>query len=195
MKTLIYVTHPTNTPLWREPSISNGQPHIVQLAAMVVDTSTNEMVMRDSWTIKPDGWLIPQGVLDDIGITEEGVSSGSYESLAINGFYLMWKNCDFRVAYGEPFHSRVIRIAFKRYMADGVVDAWKAGSEGAFCAMRNSTNILKIPQEVGRGKYKFPKLGEAYELFTGKAMPGKTSIDDRLDACMEIYLCLQDINA
>lgn len=195
MKALIYITLPTGVPIWSSPSIDANQPHIVQMAAMVVDTETTETLMRNSWLVKPNGWEIPQSVLDDIGISKTTADSGSFEGLATNGFYLTWKNCDFRVAYGEPFHSRVIRIAFKRYMADGIVHAWKAGKETAYCAMRKSTNVIKLPQTVGRGKYKFPKLGEAYEHFTGKSLPEKTSIDERLNAVRDIYFGLQEINA
>lgn len=195
MRTLIYITTPTRAPVWKSPSMATEQPHIVQLAAMEIDTETKETISRATWLVNPGGWEVPQSVLDDIGISPALASNGVYEALALNGFYIMWKRCDGRVSYGEPFHSRIIRIALKRYMADVVVDDWKAQKDRAICAMRESTNVLKLPQEVGRGKYKFPKLGEAYEHFTGKALPEKTSIDERLDAVRDIYFGLLEIGA
>lgn len=204
-RALIYITQPTDAPIWHVPSLDPKQPHIVQLASMVVDVEKREEIERNFWMVRPSYWKIPQQVLDDIGITEDeaipmsnassSVFVGFYEGLALNEFFIMWKKCDFRVSYGEPYHSRIIRIALKRYMADGVVDDWKAQKDMAICAMRESTNVLKLPQTVGRGKYKFPKLGEANEHFTGKSLPEKTSIDERISAVRDIYFGLLEVGA
>lgn len=192
MNALIYVTIPTGTPIWSSPSADHGQPHIVQLAAMILDVEKEEMLEQKTWNVKPEGWEIPEEVQDDIGVN---LDQKLYEGVVLNGFYRMWRECDIRVSYGESYHSRIIRIAMKRYMAESVITEWKEGSKTSICAMRASTDVLKIPQTVGRGKYKFPKLGEAYMYFADRTLPDKTSIEDRLDACRAIYFGLMDIRS
>lgn len=65
MKTAIFYDNETNgLPLFKEPSNHPDQPHIVQLAAVLVDLDTgNELQVMDR-IIKPEGWLITQETVD-----------------------------------------------------------------------------------------------------------------------------------
>jgi hypothetical protein len=58
-------------PIWKEPSDSENQPHIVQLAAILVDEDTREEVDSMDVIVKPDGWEISQEMTDIHGISME----------------------------------------------------------------------------------------------------------------------------
>jgi DNA polymerase-3 subunit epsilon len=57
MKTaLVYDSETTNLPIWKEPSDHPGQPHIVELAAKLVNLENREVINQMCVIIKPDGW-------------------------------------------------------------------------------------------------------------------------------------------
>ena len=68
---LVYDTETTGLPLFREPSESPAQPHLVQLGASLVDLDTRSVLSSIDVIVKPDGWTIPDEVAAIHGITNE----------------------------------------------------------------------------------------------------------------------------
>lgn len=193
---LVYDTETTGLPLFSEPSEDPRQPHIVQLAALLVDLDTSKILQGLNVIVRPDGWTIPDDVAAIHGITTEHASEvGVSESLAVGMFMELWGG-RLRIAHNESFDARIIRIALKRFEADPepVADEWKAAK--AECTARMATPICALPPTqkmiaAGRKHHKTPNLGEAYLHFTGKELEGAHSAMVDVKACLEIYSAIR----
>ena len=191
MNILFYDNETTGKPDWHSPSEGENQPHIIQLAAALVDDETHKPIASMNLIIKPDGWVIPEDVVEVHGITTEHASQvGVPEEVALGTFLALWRASDVRVAHNEQFDARIIRIATKRFCDEQTQDEWKAGAK--FCTMRNSTNICQIPTTNGRGKYKLPKLEESYFFMTGREMSDAHTAQGDVRGCMAVYWGIRD---
>jgi DNA polymerase-3 subunit epsilon len=193
-----YDTETTGLPDFSQPSEAPHQPHMVQLAAALVDPGSRKIVASIDLIIKPDGWEIPKEVAEIHGITTETAQSlGVDEEQALTLFMGMWLRCDSRIAHNEDFDARIIRIALKRYgWGDEAADEFKAGKSECTCEM--SKPICKLPatdrmRAAGFGKtYKKPKLIEAYQHIIGKPMENAHNAMADVRACIEIYWAMKD---
>lgn len=187
MRAIFFDTETTGLPDWKEPSDAPQQPHIVQLAARLVDLETQKEVASMNVICAPNGWGIPPELTAIHGISEEYARQvGVEEKKALVLFHDMWAVADFRVAHNESFDRRIIRIALKRYgghLPEHVHNLWKEGS--AECTM-------KMSHEIMGGKW--PKLAEAYQHFFGVAPPGQHTAIGDVDACQAIYFKLTEGN-
>lgn len=192
-----YDTETTGLPLFNQPSEHPGQPHIVQLAAALVDLDTRETVASLDVVVRPDGWTIPDEVAAVHGITTEHAAAvGVPESLALSLFLELWGRRP-RIAHNEQFDARIIRIAQHRASElEPELDAWKAGA--AQCTARMATPIVKCPPTAkmiaaGRHHYKTANLGEAVQFFTGKPLENAHSAMADVKGCMDVYFAIQDV--
>lgn len=119
MKTAIfYDTETTGLPDFKAPSEAEHQPHIVQLAALLVDLDTRETLHTIDVIIRPDGWSIPEESSAVHGITQEhALEVGISEASAITEFMDLWAG-RLRIAHNEQFDARIVRIALMRFLAD-----------------------------------------------------------------------------
>ncbi|HBN16147.1 MAG: DNA polymerase III subunit epsilon [Gammaproteobacteria bacterium] len=186
---LPYDSETTGLPDWGQPSEADHQPHIVQLAALLVDEETREISDQMDVIIKPDGWVIPDEVAAIHGITtERAMDEGVPEKEAFEQFIELWKRCEFRVGYNESFDARIMRIATFRYSVADIIDAWKEAP--AKCAMKMAKPICKIPAPPKArrfGPYKNPTLAEAYKHFTGMDLADAHSAMADTMAAMDVY--------
>lgn len=200
---LFYDTETTGFPLWHEPSSDPRQPHLVQLAAALVDLDrassalgAPEVIQSIDLIIRPDGWDIPAEASDVHGITtEHALAVGVPEQIALTALLGLWSIGDGgephrRIAHNESFDARMIRIAIKRFIDDQMADTWKAAN--AECTMRLCTPICNLPPtpkmvKAGRNHPKSPTLSEAYQHFFGRELVGAHSALVDVKACIEIY--------
>lgn len=191
---LFYDTETTGLPLFKEPSEHPGQPHIVQLAACLVDLETRELLNSLDVIIRPDGWVIPDDVAKIHGITtERAIDEGVPEATAIAAFMDMWAGC-LRIAHNEQFDARILRIALMRFESEAVADNWKAGQSE--CTAKLATPIVKCPPtekmiKAGFNKYKTASLGEAYRHFMGSDFENAHSAMADVRACMDVYFAIK----
>lgn len=181
---LFFDTETTGIPVWKEPSGGENQPHIVQLAAHLVDPTGPRIVQSMDVIVRPDGWEIPDEVAEIHGITTEHAASvGIPEPLALRMFLALWGG-RMRVAHNATFDNRIIRIGTKRFFDETTIDRWHAGDYT--CTGLLSKPIMQLPPK-GRYGYKMPKLSEAYQHFVGKDLEdAHTAIAD-VNACMAVY--------
>lgn len=193
MKTILFFdTETCGLPVWKEPSGSDNQPHLVQLAAILCNADTREVISTMDVIIKPDGWEIPQETIDVHGITNEiALEVGIPEVQALEQFLELCGDAD-RVAYNKTFDQRIIRIATKRYSTEEVIEKW-AIKDDFHCAMILSKPIVKCPAKT-KGKFKNPKLQEAYEHFFNESFEGAHSAMADTKACMAVYWACIDSN-
>ena len=198
---LFYDTETQGLPLFSEPSESPAQPHIVQLAACLVDLAARRTVASMDVIVRPDGWTIPDEVAAIHGITtEHAMDVGIPEAQAVDTFLELWRG-RLRIAHNESFDARILRIALKRYvdprdtgLAIPPSDDWKAS--GAECTQRLATPILKLPptakmRAAGRNHFKSANLSEAYKHFTGHELENAHSAMADVQGCMEVYFAIK----
>lgn len=194
---LFFDTETTGLPLFKEPSEHPGQPHIVQLAACLVDVDTRQTISSMDVIIRPDGWTIPDDVAAVHGITTgHALDVGIPESMAVGMFMELHAKCAFRVAHNEQFDARILRIALMRFVGQEAADNWKAGKSE--CTALLSTPICQIPPtakmvKAGFNKFKTANLGEAYRHFTGKELENAHSAMADVQGCMTVYFAIKDM--
>lgn len=180
MKILPFDTETTGLPDWKTPSGGENQPHMVQLAAQLVDSETKEVLESMDVIIKPDGWVIPQETIDVHGITNEYALEHGIPEIEVLQMWLdMWEKSTLRIAHNTTFDNRIIRIALKRYLPNLIPDdVWKDKST-YYCTLINFRKLI--------GGKKGHTLGEAYEYFTGEELEGAHNAIVDVNACMEVY--------
>lgn len=170
---------------WRATSEAEHQPHIVQLAAHQVDLDTAKIIQSMDVIVLPDGWTIPNEAAKIHGITTEYATKvGIPEEQALHLFLNLWSGHK-RIAHNAAFDNRIIRIATKRYSSNDMVGDWKE------CEYECTGQLSKPSMEIK----KIPALDEAYKHFTGKDLQdAHTAIAD-VNACMEIYFAIKQMEA
>lgn len=207
---LFYDTETTGLPLFNEPSDHPGQPYITELAAQLCVEATGEVLGSMNALIRPEGWEIPLEIQKLTGITMEMASAyGVPMAFALELFVQLWKNASAgRVAHGDPFDTRLIRIALKRdeifaaeqhRAEDGLLipfaDHWKASP--GYCTIVNSTKILNLPPTpkmvaAKRKGPKSPNLAEAYQFFTGRELVGAHRAMNDVEGCKAVYYGIKE---
>lgn len=183
---LFYDTETTGLPLWKEPSEDERQPHIVELAASLVDLDTRTILYSLHSIVRPDGWTIPDEVAAIHGITtERALAEGVDEATVVSAFMFMHAAASKRVAHNQSFDARILRIALKRfgYSEDELEEFKAAPSE---CTCYGARPHTKLP------KNKLPKLGEAYRHFTGLELEGAHSAVADVAGCIAVYFGIAD---
>ncbi|NMG64337.1 3'-5' exonuclease [Azoarcus indigens] len=190
-----YDTETTGLPDFKAPSEAAHQPHLVQLAALLVDPHSRETIASMDVIVRPLGWTIPDDVATVHGITtEQATAVGVSESIALGLFLDLWGCAGVRIGHNEQFDARIIRIAQHRFDC-GDLDAWKGAATE--CTARLATPICQIPPtdkmvKAGFTKFKTPNLSEAYRHFTGLALQNAHSAMADVMACRDIYFAILD---
>ncbi|WDZ97941.1 exonuclease domain-containing protein [Herbaspirillum sp. WKF16] len=187
---LFYDTETTGIPEYNLPSDDPVQPHIIQLAADLVDLDTRRSIAAINTLIKPTSWVVPAEVEALTGITTERAAMFGLDIRVVLPMFLsLWNMAtEYRVAHGEQFDNRITRIAIKRdgSFSDAFADQWKKAP--AFCTCQEAKTIVNLPPSekmAARGMKgpKLPNLGEAYKFFTGQ------DLQDAHDAAADVAAC------
>jgi DNA polymerase-3 subunit epsilon len=194
MKALFYDTETTGLPLFSEPSEHASQPHIVQLAALLVDLDTYKVLSSFDVTVRHEGWESAPEALKAHGITTERANEiGVSESLAVSLLTDLWSRADVRIGHNEQFDARIVRIALHRFPVVHP-DVWKGGR--AECTQILATPILKLPptermRAAGRNHHKSANLREAYQHFMGCELVDAHSAMADAMACRDVYFAIK----
>lgn len=198
MKALFYDTETTGLPLFSKPSEDPRQPHIVQLAACLVDLDARATIASMDVIVRPNEWVIPDDVAKIHGITtEHALDVGIPEKLVLATFMELSIGRR-RIAHNEAFDARIIRIALLRHQVGADADFWKAGD--AECTQLLATPILKLPptdkmRAAGQFHHKSANLSEAYKHFTGQELQNAHSAMADVQACMAVYFAIKGLAA
>lgn len=104
---LFYDTETTGLPLFNDPSEDPRQPHLVQLAASLIDLDKRETIASMNVIVEPRGWVIPDDVAKIHGITTEHAAAfGVSEHLALMMFTDLWLRAQRRIAHNESQYDR-----------------------------------------------------------------------------------------
>ena len=194
---IFYDTETTGFPSGKKFDDDPCQPHIVQLAAHLVDTDTREIVSSMDVIVKPDCWEIPQVTTDVHGIsTEHALAVGVPEDEVVSMFLRMWQGRT-RIAHNEQFDAKILRIAAMRFKGKVCADVWRQGP--AECTSDMTQNIINLPPsermiKAGRTGPKKPRMSEAYKHFTGKELENAHSAIADVNGCMDVYWAVKDLD-
>jgi DNA polymerase-3 subunit epsilon len=165
----------------KEGSPLTLQPHIVQLAALLVDETFNE-VASFSTLIKPEGWVIDPGAEKVHGISHEKATRyGISVRSAMSTFVQFSRAATIGVAHNIAFDEKLVRYELERFDQPDHLALLKRE-----CTMLASTNVVRIPN-LNRGGFKWPKLEEAYSYFFTETLKGSHDALVDVRACARIH--------
>jgi len=185
MKPILFIDTET-TDKWRFnlPATDPKQPHMVQLAAMLI-SDEKKVLARFSTLIRPDGWKISEEAAAVHGITAE-----LCEDCGITLKMAMWtlgeiaRGAGLLVAHNLDFDRSVVTAEYVR-IGMSMFDL------PGFCTMLEATPVCKLPGS--RGDYKWPKLTEAHRHLTGKDFDGAHDAMADVSACVRCYFALREL--
>lgn len=181
---LPFDTETTGIPDWKTPSDDPGQPHIVQLGAILYNEETGDIASSLDIIVRPDGWVIPDECINVHGITNErAMDEGVSEQEALEAFMAMYDQCDLRLAHNTTFDNRIIRIALKRYQPDRVSDEEWKDRQRYYCTLMNAKRDM--------GGNRGHTLGECLLHYCGRQHEDAHSALPDAQACLDIYLAQQ----
>lgn len=162
----------------------DGQPRIVQMAALLTDDAGEELGMF-SVTIQPDGWRIPEEAAAIHGITTEMASvSGVPIVRALGMLSSFCHQSDELIAHNIDFDHLVTMSEY--YRAGKTA---RIASMARFCTMKAATDLCELPGNYG--KYKWPKLSEAMSILLKKELIGAHDALADVRGCAELYFFLK----
>lgn len=181
MKVLFYDTETTDLPLFEQPSSDPRQPHLVQVAAALVDVVAGHDIASFNLLVRPDGWESTPEALAVHGITTEHANAnGVPEYLVVRVLLDLWRAADVRVGHAESFDARMMRIALKRFASDEIADQWKAGA--AECTHKQAKALIPDLPKAGGGS-----LRAVYRHFFGTDFDNAHSAEADMRACQLIW--------
>lgn len=167
------------------PSTGDNWPRMTQLA-YVLATNAGDIVARYQTLIQPDGWEVPtteffvKNGMSTARCAEFGISA----TRALAQFVQAVEACDTIIAHNIRFDYGVVGSEMMRYG----IRANKRPER--HCTMEALTPIMQLPSTYP-GKYKWPKLEEAYCYVTGKEMVNAHDAMGDVDALVEMYFTIQ----
>lgn len=179
---LFYDTETTGLTNFRQGPEHPSQPHIVQLAAILINDGEEAETLNV--IVRPDGYEIPEEASNVHGITQDrAFSDGIPLWKAVWQFDRMLMQASRRVAHNRAFDDLVLRSAYHRLRMPNPLN-----EVDSFCTMEATTPICKLPGRYG--SYKWPKLEEAYRHFFSKDMEGAHDALVDVRACAEVYFAM-----
>jgi DNA polymerase-3 subunit epsilon len=159
------------------------QPYPVQLACILVQD--NKVMSMASIVINP-GVPVESAAAAIHGITQEVIEAIGMPLKAATGLFLNFLNrADRIVAHNADFDIVVTEAMLYRTLADYDMDKFR--SVPRVCTMHSTTEICRLPGKFG--KYKWPKLDEAYRKLVNPA--GFKGMHDALQDVMACWRLLR----
>lgn len=203
---LVFDCETNGLPDWHKPSEDPGQPHIVQLAAVLRSRDRNDALKTLlNRLIKPGDWSISTEMTAIHGISmERACDEGLPVNDVLDEFLALANEAEALIGYNMNFDKRMIRIQEKRRHGgettddmlpigarfSGLVDYELAHRMTAHCQLAPTDKMMV----AGRKTAKTPKLGEAFaHAYPNQKLPGKlhdAMIDIR--ATLALYWWLYD---
>lgn len=167
MNILIFDTETTGFVDFKKPCDDPCQPRIVQIAAVLVEVPNWTPRAVLSLLVKPDGFTIPPQAEAVHGITTcIATQCGVSCSYALHVFMKLYDLSHEQWAFIADYDRAVIQGELTRL--DRLAECERLNT--AQDCMKPLTDICKLPSKYP-GKYKWPKLEEAYRHFIGTDMP------------------------
>ena len=161
MKYLIFDTETTGLPVNSKLPASarpNNWPHLVSISWVILDTTTNELIKKQNFLIKPMSWSIPEDSTKIHGIRDEHARRYGYDLKWVMDVFML-EECDALVAHNIEFDYNVLYNAIVWDL--GI--AFPLSHKPRYCTMNIGKPICRLPSAFYNG-FKSPKLSELYEF-------------------------------
>lgn len=196
---LVFDTETTGLPDFRAPSDAPNQPHLVQLAMVLLDDDLTERASV-SLIIKPLGWEIPEEVTKIHGISNELAHAvGVPEKMAVELYvWMQYDKPTIAVAHNVNFDLRIMRIAMLRH---GYDKSWQEKRPlESYCTMNTASPIVNLPptakmKAAGFTKPKAPRLAECIKHFFDEELVGAHDALNDARSTVRLYRHLKGIAA
>lgn len=196
---LFYDTETTGLPLEEEHPNHPEQPHIVQLAAILM-TEDRQEVGSMNVIIRPDGWEIPEEAASVHGInTEMALRYGIPETTAMKTFHEFRKQAQIEVAHRIEFDNFIMRIAYARLYGKTLEQITEMESNSRCCTANAARDVVTLPPTekmlgVGLKHYKTPTLTECLDILLHKNLENAHNALADVRGCAEVFFYLVDNN-
>jgi DNA polymerase-3 subunit epsilon len=187
---LFYDTETTGFYDDRLPPDHDGQPHLVQLAALLTEDDGTD-VMSVSLVVNP-GVPIPTRASDVHGITTDiAQARGVAPAAAVHLFGHLYNLADLIVAHNVKFDKGIMEVAATRRHGKPFELI-----KPTFCTMEAATPVVNLPPTermlaAGFNKPKPPKLEECIAHFFGEALEGAHDAMIDVTACRRVFFHLK----
>jgi DNA polymerase-3 subunit epsilon len=190
---LFFDTETTGLIQYKKPRFDACQPHLVQLAATLVNKE-KIVLGQINFIVKPDGFEIPKEAADIHGITQEmAMDIGVPVKVALAGFNHLCKPATHVLAHNIEYDARIMELVYHRTnIHSRMVRIPK------ICTMKTLAPILKLPPTPKMIKwrpdikFKSPNLQEAYvKIFKEEFDNAHNAMAD-VDACQRLFFHLLD---
>lgn len=167
---LFFDTETTGLPLFKEKYDHEGQPDVVQLAAILSDA--DKIYAQLSCVINPsecnDSWKVEEGAARVHGITPELINQVGLTASNTFGLFMdMVSKADTIVCHNTDFDKKLLLTALHRLDAEKAIEQVHNGEY--YCTMKKATPLCKLPGKFG---YKWPKLEELYRFLFNESFEG-----------------------
>lgn len=166
---------PSETNKWRDC-------RIVQIAWELYSSVTHELITRECYIVRPDGFDIPDSAAQIHGITTaRATEEGIYIKDVFAAIRAQISSFDTVVAHNVAFDDKVLLSEMHRYDQQDLISAWTSKTKE--CTML-----------IGANGKKWPKLIELYHRLFGEEEPGVTlhRADADVALCAKCYFKLRN---
>lgn len=187
MKALVYDTETTGLPLFDQPSEDPRQPHLIQIAAALIDTETRADLAAINFTIQPDGWSIEPDAQAVHGLSLEYCARAGIDiTPALAAFLSLWEVSDVRIGHVESFDARIIRIEMLRHpILRDAADLWKCGK--ALCTKAIAKAHIPDLPKAGGGSLK-----AVHRYYLGEDFDTAHTAEADMRATARVYFAMKD---
>ena len=175
MLTLVFDCETTGVPARGEVVTSPSYPHLVELAAVLVDAETEREVASFSFVVKPMGWVIPEEAAKVHGISHEmAMAMGVPITIAVAAYTNLRAVADEVAGHNVEFDLGIVAAALHRI---GRTPS-SMGPTKITCTADLGTPICRLPpteRMVAAGfgdRFKKPKLEELYRALFDEELVG-----------------------
>jgi DNA polymerase-3 subunit epsilon len=164
---LFYDTETTGFPDYKLSLDNPENARVVQLACLLLDEKFNERACFAT-IIKPAGWTINPGAQQAHGISLELCQEYGIEMpTVLSQFEAMVSRADILIAHNKKFDHRMMSVELA--LANRAL--FDFPDTHCHCTMESTTNLCRLPSKIP-GKYKWPKLHEAYSYIFHEELKG-----------------------
>ena len=176
-KLLFFDTETTGLPNdWNAPSSDvTNWPRIVQIS-WIVSNVRGQIISKQNYIVKPEGFSIPKDVSQIHGITtERALEEGEKLNNILDHFLRDLQQASYVIGHNISFDKNVVeaeiyRKGGEKHLDEIVIEKYvdMLETKPTICTMLSSANYCRFPR-YDNG-YKWPKLSELYEKLFKKEL-------------------------
>ena len=186
MNHLFFDTETTGLPFNNYEKGHPEYPHILQLTVLLTDENFVEQCSFSTLVRLPKEAIIHPKALEAHGITKEKTEKfGIPCEVAVIMFNELLMQSDKQIAHNFKFDYTMLKKAEAYHFQKEFLEFTQPT-----CTMELTTDVLKLPGS--RGKFKWPKLQEAYEYYYKKQFDKAHDALADCRACAAVYKAYQE---